>query len=175
MSVPLILYSLIGLGLFYFQNLVLFPQVHLSPVNLLVFYVGLKHPLPLALALAAVMGVLADSYALTPLGLHIIGSLILVGAARFSRRRFLMQHLGPQILACLGALTLQGLGLSLILFIIEPQGFMAEDWLTYQGLEIFGTTALAPLMFSLFVSLEKVMRRWGGSAGSPVTPSQPMT
>ncbi|OGP70867.1 MAG: rod shape-determining protein MreD [Deltaproteobacteria bacterium RBG_13_58_19] len=175
MSVPLILLSLMGLGLFYFQNLVLFPQVHLSPLSLLVFYVGLKHPLPLALSLAGVMGLLEDSYALTPLGLHIIGSLILVAAARFFRRRFLLQHLGPQILASLGALTLQGLGFSLILFIIEPKSFLAQDWLIYQSLEILGTTALAPLMFSLLDSLEKIMRRWGWRIGRPAAPSPPVT
>jgi len=175
MSLPLILFSLIGLGLFYFQNLVLFPQVHLSPVSLLVFYAGFKHPLPLALALAAVMGVLEDSYALTPLGLHMFGALILVAAARFTRRRFLLQHLGPQILASLGALTLQGLGLSLILFIIQPKDFLSEDWLVYQSLKIVGTTALAPLMFILLAGLEKLMHRWGWRADRSATPSRPLT
>ena len=54
MIAPLIAFSLMGLVIFYVQNLVFFPYVHLRLLALLLFYVGLRPSLglPLALGLA---------------------------------------------------------------------------------------------------------------------------
>ena len=92
MIAPLIAFSLVGLIIFYVQNLVLFPHVHLRLLSLLLFYVSLRPSLTLALALTLVLGCLEDSYATTPLGLHLGVSLVLVAVARFSRRRLLLQQ-----------------------------------------------------------------------------------
>ncbi len=107
MIAPLIAFSLVGLIIFYVQNLGFFPHVHLRLLSLLLFYVGLRPSLALALALSLVLGCLQDSYATTPLGLHLGASLVLVAMARFSRRRLLLQQLGFQALASLAALALQ--------------------------------------------------------------------
>ena len=68
MIAPLIAFSLVGLLIFYVQNLVFFPYVHLRLLALLLFYVGLRPSLSLTLALSLVLGCLQDSYATTPFG-----------------------------------------------------------------------------------------------------------
>ena len=100
-------YTFLALCLFYLQNLVYFPHVHLRLLALLLFYVGLRPSLALSLALALVLGALQDSFATTPFGLHLGAALVLVAAARFFRQRLLWQRLGSQVLASLVALVLQ--------------------------------------------------------------------
>ena len=109
---PLIAFSLVGLVLFYLQNLVFFPYVHLRLLALLLFYVGLRPSLSLTLALGLVLGCLQDSYATTPFGLHLGASLVLVAMARFSRRGLLLQQLGFQALASLVALAIASFALT---------------------------------------------------------------
>ena len=58
-------YTFLALCLFYLQNLVYFPQVHLRLLCLLLFYVGLRPSLALPLALALTLGALQDSFAIT--------------------------------------------------------------------------------------------------------------
>jgi rod shape-determining protein MreD len=161
MTFPLILYSLAGLGLFYFQNLLLFPQVRLRLLGLFLFYVGLRPSFLLAFSLALFLGVLQDSYSTTPLGLHLGGSLLLVGLARFCRRRLLLQKTGPQIVASLGALTLQEIAFMVILLLLGLQPFLFNDLLAFRGLELLATAALAPLMYALVQGLEKLSSRYG--------------
>ena len=55
MIAPLIAFSLVGLLIFYVQNLVFFPYVHLRLLSLLLFYVGLRPSLSLTLALSLVL------------------------------------------------------------------------------------------------------------------------
>ena len=108
MIAPLIAFSLLGLIIFYLQNLVFFPYVHLRLLALLLFYVGLRPSLALALALGLVLGCLQDSYATTPFGVHLGASLVLVAMARYFRRGLLLQQLGFQALASLVALVVTG-------------------------------------------------------------------
>ena len=55
MIAPLLAFSLVGLIIFYIQNLVFFPYVHLRLLALLLFYVSLRPSLPLALGLSLVL------------------------------------------------------------------------------------------------------------------------
>lgn len=162
MTAPFLLFSLVGLGLFYLQTLVFFPYVRLHLLALLLFYVGLRQPLSLALSLGLVLGGLQDSYATTPFGLHLGASLVLVATARFFRRRLLLQQLGSQVLASLGALTLQELWLQVIILLVGYRGSFPSELLSSRGLELLGTAALAPLMFGLIRGLERFLRRFGG-------------
>lgn len=164
MIAPLLLFSLLGVGLFYFQNLLLFPQVRLRLIALLLFYVGLRPSFSLAFALALVLGLLQDSFATTPFGLHLGASLLMVGMARFCRRRLLLQKIGPQIVASLGALTLQEMGFVLTLMLLGMQPFPMADLLAFRSLEILATAALAPLVFALFQGLERHLSRYGYSS-----------
>jgi cell shape-determining protein MreD len=159
MIAPLTLFSLLGLGLFYVQNLLPFPQVHLRLLSLLVFFVGLRPSLALALSLALLMGLLQDSYATTPLGLHLGGSLVLVAAARLFRR--LLQGLGSQIMASLAALVLQELWFLSSTLVLGYQGVFLGELTTYHGVELLGTAALGPLMNLLVRGLEKSLSRFG--------------
>jgi len=161
MTIPLLLYSLAGLGLFYFQNLLLFPQVRLRLLGLLLFYAGLRPSFLLAFSLALILGVLQDSYATTPFGLHLGGGLLLVGIARFCRRRLLLQKIGPQIIASLGALTLQEIGFMVTLLLLGLEPFPVNDLLAFRGLELLATAALGPLMYALVLGLEKFSSRYG--------------
>jgi rod shape-determining protein MreD len=161
MTVPLLLYSLVGVGLFYFQNLLLFPQVRLRLLSLFVFCVGLRASFPLAFSLALVLGLLQDSFATTPFGLHLGSGLLLVGLARLCRRHLLWQKIGPQIAASLGALTLQELGFLLILLLLGFQPFPISEVVAFRGLELLGTAALTPLMSALVQGLEKFLSRHG--------------
>jgi len=161
MTAPLLLFSLVGLGLFYFQNLLLFPQVRLRLLSLLLFSVGLRPSFPLAFSLALVLGLLQDSFATTPFGLHLGTSLLLVGMARFCRRRLLLQKIGPQIVASLGALTLQELGFLLILMLLGFQPLAFSEVVAFRGLELLATAAVAPLMSALVQGLEKLLSRYG--------------
>ncbi len=159
------LYTLVGLALFYLQNLVLFPQVRLRLLELLVFYVGLKPSLPLAFAVALGLGLLLDSYAATPFGVHLLACLALVAAARFFRQRFLLQRLLPQVVATLGALALQEAVFQVTLTLTATRTFFAGGIPFWEDL---GTAALAPLMFALMPRLEKVLHRPGGRALGPI-------
>jgi rod shape-determining protein MreD len=164
MTIPVLLFSLVGLGLFYSQNLLLFPQVRLHLLGLFLFYVGLRPSFPLAFSLALVLGLLQDSFAATPFGLHLGASLLLVGMARFCRRRLLLQKIGPLIIASLAALTLQEMGILLILMIQGFQPLVLSELTSFQSLEILATAALAPLMAALVNGLENFLQRYGWRA-----------
>ena len=161
MTVPLLLYSLVGVGLFYFQNLLLFPQVRLRLLSLLVFCVGLRPSFTLAFSLALILGLLQDCFATTPFGLHMGSSLLLVAMARFVRGKLLLQKVGPQIVASLGALALQEFGFLIILLLLGYHPFPFSEVAAFRGLEILGTAALAPLMSGLVQALEKLLSRYG--------------
>lgn len=170
MVVPFIVLSLMGLGLFYLQNWALFPYVQLRLLSLLMFYVSLRTSFPLAFSLALFLGFVQDSYALSPLGLHISSALALVAAGRFARRRFLISSPGTQFLASLGALAIQEAGLRLTLLLVGDRHFMWGAMTGLRGLEIVFTAFLAPLMFSLLRAVEGGLQRRGwrmaGAAGS---------
>jgi rod shape-determining protein MreD len=162
MIAAFLLFSAMGLGFFYLQNLFFFPHVHLRLLALLLFYVGLRPSLSLALALALALGLLQDSYATTPFGLHLGASLVLVAAARFFRRRLLLQRIGSQVLASVVALTLQEVCFhgGAVLLGLQPnisKEMIAQTW------EI-RTAALGPLMRHLVKGLENFLRRFGWRA-----------
>ena len=161
MTVPVLLFSLVGLGLFYLQNLLLFPQVRLRLVGLFLFYLGIRPSFSLAIALAVVLGILQDSFSTTPFGLHLGAALLLVGMARFCRRRLLLQKIGPLIIASLAALTLQEMGVMLILMILGLQPLALSDVASFRSLELLATAALAPLMAALVLGLENLLNRHG--------------
>jgi rod shape-determining protein MreD len=161
MIAPLIAFSLIGLIIFYVQNLVFFPYVHLRLLALLLFYVGLRPSLSLTLALSLVLGCLQDSYATTPFGLHLGASLVLVATARFFRRRLLLQQLGFQALASLAALALQEVSLQFGTFMLGYQPLISPDLTRVHGMEILGTAALGPLMHLLVQGVQDSLRRLG--------------
>jgi cell shape-determining protein MreD len=173
MIAPLIAFSLLGLILFYVQNLALFPYVHLRLLALLLFYVGLRPSLALPLALSLVLGCLQDSYATTPLGLHLGGSLVLVAMARFSRLRPLLQQLGFQALASLAALALQEVYLQFGTFILSYQPLFYYDLTKVHAMEILGTAALGPLMHLLVQGVTGSLRRLGWRPRSEPMPYQP--
>lgn len=159
-------YTLLGLCLFYFQNLALFPHVHLGLLALMLFYLGMRPSLGLALALALTLGALQDSFATTPFGIHLAGGLILVAMARFFRRRLLVQRLGSQMAASLAALSLQEVFMQILLMILGYEGFSLPSLLGRHGLEILGTAALGPLMYLTVRGLENLLRRFGWRPGN---------
>ncbi len=161
MTIPLLLFSLVGVGLFYCQNLLLFPQIRLRLLGLFLFYVGLRPSFPLAFSLALILGLLQDSYATTPFGLHLGGALLIVGMARFCQRRLLLQKTGPQFIASLGVLTLQEIAFLVTLLLLGLQPFAFNDLLAFRGLELLASAALAPLMYALVQGLEKFLSRHG--------------
>lgn len=173
MIAPFILFSLVGLGFFYLQNLVFFPHVRLDFLDLLIFFVGLRPSLSLSLSLALMLGLLQDSYAATPLGLHLGASLVLVASARFFRRRLVLQRIGSQVLATLGALILQEVWFQVIIVVLRFQSPLTRDLITYRGLEILATAALAPLMYQLVRGLERLLRLLGWLPLRDLTPFKP--
>jgi len=173
MIAPLIAFSLVGLLIFYVQNLVLFPYVHLRLLALLLFYVGLRPSLTLTLALGLVLGCLQDSYATTPFGLHLGASLVLVAMARFSRRRLLLQQLGFQALAALAALALHEVYLQLVTFMLGYQPLFSHDLIRVHGMEILGTAALGPLMHLLVQLVPDALRGLGWRPRSEPMPYRP--
>jgi rod shape-determining protein MreD len=160
MTAPLLLFSLVGLGFFYLQNLAFFPHARLRLLALLLFYVGLRPSLSRALGLGVMLGLLQDSYAATPFGLHLGASLLVVGAARFCRR-LLVSRLGPQMLAALVILTLQEVALKVGLMTLGFQSFSFRELVQHHSLEIAGTAILGPLMGLLVQGLEKFLGRLG--------------
>ena len=170
---PLITFSLVGLIIFYVQNLVFFPYVHLRLLALLLFYVGLRPSLGLTLALGLVLGCLQDSYATTPFGIHLGASLVLVAMARFFRRRLPLQQLGFQALASLVALVVQEMYLQLGTFMLSYQPLFPHDLTTVHAMEILGTAALGPLMHLLVQGVEDSLRRLGWRPRSEPMPYQP--
>jgi|UniRef100_A0A7C3Z2T0 rod shape-determining protein MreD len=149
------LYIILGLGLFYLNELILHPQVYIRPLAPLLFFVGLKESLPRAFILAVFLGLLLDSYTLAPFGVHLLSSLLLVGVARLARRTFLLKDGLPLILAMLAALVLQELGVRLILSILESGDIFLADLSWHRGLELLVTALLTPVFFSLFRTLER--------------------
>lgn len=156
-------FIILGLGLFYLNGLLLHPQVYVRPLAPLLFYVGLKDSLPRAFILAVFLGLLQDSYALAPFGVHLLSSLILVGVARWARRTFLVKSAVFLILAMLVALVLQELGVRLILTTLGSHDMLFEDLSWHRGLEILVTALLTPVFFSLIRTLEHHFGRLGRS------------
>jgi len=161
MTAPFLLFSLLGLGIFYLQNLLFFPHVHLRLLALLVFCVGLRPSLYLPLSLALALGLLQDSFAATPFGLQLGGALLLVATARFFRRRLLIQGIAFQVLGSLAALTLQEAWFQVIIGLLGKQAFLPQDLIPHFGLEILGTALLSPLMYQVVQGAEKFLRRRG--------------
>jgi rod shape-determining protein MreD len=152
--------ALAGLGLFCLENLLAASQVHLRPLALLVFYLGLDEDLTPAFVLAVFFGLLQDSYALTPFGLHLVGGLFVVAAARFCRRHFQLRAALPQMLAGLVVLVLQDVVVRFTLVLLGARQGIADDMAYSLILEIVGTTLLAPLILALLVGLKRLA---GGS------------
>jgi rod shape-determining protein MreD len=173
MIAPLIAFSLLGLIIFYVQNLVFFPYVHLRLLALLLFYVGLRPSLALTLALGLVLGCLQDSYATTPFGVHLGASLVLVAMARFFRRRLLLQQLGFQAVASLFALAAQEVYLQFGTFMLSYQPLFPHDLSTVHAMEILGTAALGPLMHLLVQGVDDSLRRLGWRPRGDPMPYQP--
>jgi rod shape-determining protein MreD len=173
MIAAFLIFSAVGLGFFYLQNLLFFPHVHLRLLALLVFFVGMRPSLSLALSLALFLGLLQDSYATTPLGLHLGAALALVAAARFLRRRLLLRRLTSQVVASVVALTLQEFCFQAggLLFGLEPS--FGQGFIIHHGWEILGTAALGPLMYHLVKSLEKFLRRFGWRTANEPPAFQP--
>jgi rod shape-determining protein MreD len=160
MIAPLLLFSLVGVVLFYFQNLLLFPQVRLRLIALLLFYVGLRPSFAVAIFLALILGLVQDSFTTTPFGLHLEGALLMVGMARFCRRRLLLKKIMPQIAVTVGALTLQEAAFLLTLILLGVQPLQLAGLPAARGPEILATTALAPLMYALLQGLENHCGRY---------------
>lgn len=167
-------YAFLALCLFYAQHLVFFPHVHLRLLSLLLFYVALRPSLGLALGLALVLGALQDSFAITPFGLHLGATLVLVATARFFRQRLLWQRLSSQIVASLAALSLQEIFLQISIVTLGYEGFFSRDLLAHHAMEILGTAALGPLMYLLVRGMETFLRRFGWRPSDP-SPYQPFT
>jgi rod shape-determining protein MreD len=170
---PLLAFSLVGLVIFYVQNLVFFPYVHLRLLALLLFYVSLRPSLSLALGLSLVLGCLQDSYTTTPLGLHLGASLVLVAVARLARRGLLLRQLGFQVVISLGALVVQEVCLQAVTSMLRYQSFFSPDLIKVHLMEILGTAALGPLMYLLVQGVENHLRRLGWRPRSEPLPYQP--
>jgi rod shape-determining protein MreD len=163
-------FMVLGLGLFYLNGVFLHPQVYIRLLAPLLFYVSLRESLPKAFILAVFLGLLQDSYALTPFGVHLLSSLILVGLARLARRTFMVKSALFLILAMLVALVLQEVGVRLILSILGSQDMFFEDISWARGAEILVTALLTPVFFSLIRTLERHFGRLGRSRRqAPVT------
>jgi rod shape-determining protein MreD len=123
--------------------------------------VGLRPSLALALLLAVALGVLQDSFATTPLGLHLGAALVLVGVARILRPRLLWQRFSSQVVGSLLALALQEVYLQVCTAILGYPGLFSGETLSHHAAEILGTAVLGPLMSLLVQGLEKSLRRFG--------------
>ena len=167
-------YTFLALCLFYVQNLVFFPHVHLRLLSLLLFYVALRPSLGLALALALVLGTLQDSFATTPFGLHLGAALLLVAVARFFRHRLLWQRLSSQLVAGLVGLSLQEFFMQISIVTLGYEGFFVNHLLTRHLAEILGTAALGPLMYLLVRGMENFLRHFGWRPSDP-SPYQPFS
>jgi rod shape-determining protein MreD len=173
MIAPLIAYSLVGLVLFYIQNLALFPHVHLRLLAVLLFYVSLRPSLSLALGLSLVLGFLQDSYATTPFGLHLGAALVLVAVARLAQRRLHLRQLSSQVVVSLGALFLQEICLQVGTFILGYQPLYSSTLITVHLWEILGSAALGPLIYLLVRGVENFLRRMGWRPPIEPLPYQP--
>ncbi len=172
MITAIISYTFLALCLFYMQNLVFFPHVHLRLLSLLLFYVALRPSLGLALALALVLGALQDSFATTPFGLHLGAALLLVAAARFLRQRLLWQRLSSQVVASMVGLSLQEVFIQVTLMVLGYEGFFIQGLLPYHVVEILGTAALGPLMYLVVRQMDNFLKLfgWRPSDASPYQP-----
>jgi len=155
----LFFFIILGFGLFYLNELLLYPQVFIRPLAPLLFYVSLKDSLALAFALAVLLGLLQDSYALAPFGVHLLGALILVGVARLARRTFQLKSALSLIPAMLAALILQEVGVRLILATLGYRDIFLEDLSWPRALEMLVTAVLTPVFFSLIRTLERHLGR----------------
>ena len=178
MIAPLSRSALLGLVIFYVQNLVFFPHVHLRLLSLLLFYVGLRPSLALALALALVLGGLQDSLRHHPLRAPsgrgpgaggrgpVFPATAALAAPRFPGGG---QSGGPELCkrsSCRSAPSDPGI----------RRLFSSIDLLTTVHLmEILGTAALGPLMYLLVQGVENFLRRFGWRPSSEPSPYQPFS
>lgn len=169
MFAALFLYVCVGLGLFYLQQLVLYPHVTLRPLAPLLFFVSLKEPLAPAFGLACFLGLLQDSYGLPPLGIHLGNALMILGMARLARERLWIKS-GPfLVLAMAVILLIQEMGARLLLALVESSEVLLLQPSWPVALEIGVTALVTPVFFNVFRTLEVQWRRLrkAGSADSP--------
>ena len=165
-------YTFLALCLFYMQNLVFFPHVHLRLLSLLLFYVALRPSLGLALALALALGALQDSFRHHPLRVAsgrgpaaggggpvfpataALATPQLPGAGHFG---------GPESAGVLHADKYCDSGI---------RRFFVNHLFTRHLAEILGTAALGPLMYLLVRGMENFLRHfgWRPSDSSPYQP-----
>lgn len=163
----LIVYLSLGIGLFVLQNLLLpVTCTRLDFLSLLIFYVGAAHPLGKAVFLAFLLGIVVDSYSLTPLGLQAGLYLLVVILAQFFRRHLNLHLAAPQILATALTLECQGMLHLGILHVLAHVGMinMEAVWFTLERASI--TALLAPPAFALWRRLDKSLGRYFYSAWS---------
>lgn len=161
MVAPLAVYLLLGLGLFYLQNLVLYPYVQLRLLSLLTLAVARRQPLAVALGVAIGLGLLQDAYALTPMGLRLAGALFLVSVVRFLSRRLLLADAGTQMLVGALVLMLEEVFLRLVMALVGLPPFPWPGLGRLMALEVMATALLAPLMFAWLTRLDGLLRRRG--------------
>jgi rod shape-determining protein MreD len=161
MLAPLALLLLVGLALLYFQNLILHPYVQVRLLSLLTFAAALRQPLAVAVGVAVFLGLLQDAFALTPMGLHLAGAVLLVAAARFLSRRLLLAGPGAQIVAVALVLLLEEVGVRLIMAFLGLPPLPWQDWARQLAVQIPATALLAPLMFAGLERLHACLWRLG--------------
>jgi hypothetical protein len=110
---------------------------------------------------AVAAGVLQDSFAATPYGLHLGGALLVVAVARFFCPRLPQSRFGLQAAACLLALALQEVFLQASLITLGYPGGLAWGQIFRHAAEILFTAALGPLMYLLVCGLERFLGRYG--------------
>jgi len=174
MIAAILSYTFLALCLFYAQNLVFFPHVHLRLLSLLLFYIALRPSLGLALIMALFLGAIQDSFSTTPFGLHLGAALVLVATARFFRQRLLWQRLSSQVVSILVGLSLQEVFIQMSIVTLGYEGFFVKTLLAQHAVEILGTTTLGPLMFLLVRWLETVLKHFGWHPSDP-SPYQPFS
>ncbi|MBW1916439.1 MAG: hypothetical protein JRI57_00245 [Deltaproteobacteria bacterium] len=159
--VRVILHLSLGVGLFFFQILVLpLNQNRLDLLSLLVFYEGSRPFVYTAIFLAFLLGLVVDCYSYAPLGLQSGLYLVVVSLARVLRRQLNLQYIVPQILAVGLTLGVQGLLQSGILDLLYPAGVFDVKIVQFH-LERAGATALlAPPGFLVLDWLDKTAGRY---------------
>jgi rod shape-determining protein MreD len=142
----LIFYLILGFLLFFLQNLLPLPQLHIDLLTMFIVFISLRISFIVSVWFALILGIALDCYGFAPLGLQSAILLLAVVGVKILRSHLNFLYLIPQILGVAVITIMQALVMALLLhcdagLIIYPS--------VKQGLRVV-TSLSAPLFWPYF-------------------------
>jgi rod shape-determining protein MreD len=156
----LIFYLILGFLLFFLQNLLPLPQLHIDLLTMFIVFISLRISFIVSVWFALILGIALDCYGFAPLGLQSAILLLAVVGVKILRSHLNFLYLIPQILGVAVITIMQALVMALLLHLLMPVPIIYPSVVKQGLLQVIVTSLSAPVVLALFSQLEKLWRRW---------------